>query len=393
MKTIFDKKNKLKTNKEIDILLEGKNIKRIDDYIGARVPINFQCLAECCGYIWKTVAYSITSANTGCPKCCGHIPYTLEEFIEKSIKKHGNKYGFSKFIMCQNNKIKGIIICPEHGEYLQSPQQHLRGYGCPKCGRVAAILNTRLTNDEFDLALKKKNKNIKRASDYIDGITAINFKCLVVGCDYIWRAMPDNILHTVRGCPKCAHRVPLEKEYVIKTLATKNINLLSEHIDTQHKSDLKCTACNHIWRNKIANILGKKNSGCPNCNRPGLNEKIIHRLLSENNISYYGNYYLKYINKICDRKFSVDFYFPELNLIVEYNGSQHYGPVKFGSTMSKETAELNFTKQQLRDKYVEEFCKENNIELIWIDGRKLKYNNLENYIITGLIPNKIKKAA
>lgn len=55
-----------------------------------------------------------------------------EEIIERSNRIHGNRYDYSKFEYAGYDK-KSIIICPEHGEFLQTPHHHLAGQGCPYC--------------------------------------------------------------------------------------------------------------------------------------------------------------------------------------------------------------------------------------------------------------------
>ena len=60
---------------------------------------------------------------------------TTQEFIEKAILVHGNKYDYSRTEYVVSRK-KVIIICPEHGEFLQLPTSHLQGNGCPKCARI-----------------------------------------------------------------------------------------------------------------------------------------------------------------------------------------------------------------------------------------------------------------
>lgn len=73
----------------------------------------------------------------GCPKCGKEAmgrsqSLGLKKFIEISNKTHNNKYDYSKF-KYTTNKEKSIIICPEHGEFLQAPLKHMYGQGCPKC--------------------------------------------------------------------------------------------------------------------------------------------------------------------------------------------------------------------------------------------------------------------
>lgn len=68
----------------------------------------------------------------GCPYCAGTIKSNIEEFIEKARTVHGKKYDYSKSDY-RGNKIKITMICPNHGEFNQTPNNHLRGAGCPVC--------------------------------------------------------------------------------------------------------------------------------------------------------------------------------------------------------------------------------------------------------------------
>lgn len=76
---------------------------------------------------------------TGCPVCKHEQRVksikkvkgdTLETFIKKAEKIHGNKYIYSNYV---NSKTKIKIICKKHGSFNQTPHDHLQGYGCPKC--------------------------------------------------------------------------------------------------------------------------------------------------------------------------------------------------------------------------------------------------------------------
>lgn len=59
---------------------------------------------------------------------------TQEEFIKRAIKVHGEKYDYSPTMYCGSLQ-KVYIKCPKHGEYSQVASEHLRGRGCPKCGK------------------------------------------------------------------------------------------------------------------------------------------------------------------------------------------------------------------------------------------------------------------
>jgi hypothetical protein len=57
---------------------------------------------------------------------------TTQEFINKAIAIHGDKYNYDEVIYIDSTK-KIIITCPIHGDFLQTPNSHLRGSGCLKC--------------------------------------------------------------------------------------------------------------------------------------------------------------------------------------------------------------------------------------------------------------------
>lgn len=62
----------------------------------------------------------------------------MEQFITRSIIKHGSKYGYDK-VVYRGNLNSVIIICPVHGEFTQMAIHHVRGQGCPKCAASVTV--------------------------------------------------------------------------------------------------------------------------------------------------------------------------------------------------------------------------------------------------------------
>src|SRR5690606_10483275 len=112
-----------------------------------------------------------------------------------------------------------------------------------------------------------------------------------------------------------------------------------------------------------------KGRGCLKCRHK--NEALIGDILNKFNISYVFQQYIK--TDVLNFKF--DYWLPEYNLVIEYNGEQHYKPVRFGN-MSEEEAVINFNKQQIRDDFLRQWCKTNDIILLEIDGRKYQREEL-----------------
>lgn len=93
----------------------------------------------------------------GCPKCSGNKRLTTGEFIEKAKKVHGDKYDYSR-VNYKNTDSKVIIICPNHGEFYQSPSSHLSGNGCPKCNssKLEELVNSIL--EKMNLSFNNYSK-------------------------------------------------------------------------------------------------------------------------------------------------------------------------------------------------------------------------------------------
>lgn len=98
--------------------------------------------------------------GSGCPKCVRIVD--TQNFISKSVEIHGNIFDYSKtFYYDYKTKIK--IICKEHGEFLQTPNSHLQGCGCPTCSlsKGEIEISKFLDNHNIQYEKQKKFRNCK----------------------------------------------------------------------------------------------------------------------------------------------------------------------------------------------------------------------------------------
>lgn len=78
-----------------------------------------------------------------------------DKFIQKAHIKHNYKYDYSHVIYKPHNA-KVCIICPLHGEFYQTPSNHLHGSGCKECGRLRLVaLNSSNINNFIQSAINK----------------------------------------------------------------------------------------------------------------------------------------------------------------------------------------------------------------------------------------------
>lgn len=132
---------------------------------------------------------------------------------------------------------------------------------------------------------------------------------------------------------------------------------------------------------KFLHILFGK--GCLLCSNKYINQNIVNKKLLDLNIVFEQEVLIKNINKNEIKNYRVDFYIPTKNIIIEYNGLQHYQPVNFTLKLDSDSVLIShnkFKQQQERDEYIREFCLNNKIKLIEIDGRKYKYQKLKKLI-------------
>jgi very-short-patch-repair endonuclease len=128
---------------------------------------------------------------------------TTEEFIERAVKVHGNRYCYSKVIYKKSNE-RVIIICEEHDEFKQTPNGHLGGRGCVKCSTVINAEKQRKTKERFiqDAICMHGDKYDYSKVEYVNSSTNVTIICKENGHDD-FEQTPNSHL-SGHGCNKCA---------------------------------------------------------------------------------------------------------------------------------------------------------------------------------------------
>jgi hypothetical protein len=132
------------------------------------------------------------------------------QFIEKAIKIHGNKFDYSK-VEYNGSHTKVSIICLEHGEFYQSPTNHLSGNGCPKCAWEYKHGKYRLTTLETFLTQAKEihgDKYDYSKVEWKNTRTPITLICPIHG---EFTQVPQNHIRLKCGCGKCGREIAKAK--------------------------------------------------------------------------------------------------------------------------------------------------------------------------------------
>jgi hypothetical protein len=125
---------------------------------------------------------------------------TKETFISKANTIHSYYYDYSK-VDYTNNKVKVIIVCPVHGDFEQTPHNHLNGSKCPICSKNKRGFDKRKTHEKFLIEAKEVHENkYQYKSDYVDANTKIIINCPTHG-DF--EQTPKAHITLKQGCPIC----------------------------------------------------------------------------------------------------------------------------------------------------------------------------------------------
>lgn len=177
--------------------IEHPELELLSEYDGNKNYVTVRCLRH--DYIFRTKPNWL-HGGCGCQKCYDErrgntTRKSVDDFINEAKQIHGNKYDYSK-VDYINSKTKVCIICPEHGEFWQTPNKHLNGtHGCPKCsGRGRS---TTEIIEEFRKV--HKDDYIYDKVDFLNNRTKVCIICPEHG--EFWQT-PDKHLQG-EGCPIC----------------------------------------------------------------------------------------------------------------------------------------------------------------------------------------------
>ena len=129
---------------------------------------------------------------------------TTEQFIEMSIKKHGDKYNYSKVEYIHGGQ-NVIIFCKEHGDFFQIAQNHLSGKGCKKCAMNLLHNKSRSNNEEFiEMSIKKHGDLYDYSNvEYVNAKTDVIVICRIHG-EFL---QTPNCHLTGSGCNACGNTI------------------------------------------------------------------------------------------------------------------------------------------------------------------------------------------
>ena len=278
------------------------------------------------------------------------------EYIKNYIESFGYKLLSKTYV---NNATKLKMICNNgHECEISFANFKNKNRRCSKCSG-----NRKLTEKEVSIELEKEGYIL--LSKYTTANKKIIVKC---NHNHVWETSWGKF-QSGRRCPYCSGKFnsydtikeTIESEQGYKLLS-ENCNQLRDRVIVRCKH-------NHKYETTISNF--KSGHRCPYCNE-SKGEKEIIKFLTKYNIKY--KYQYKFKTCKFKRQLPFDFYLPEYNICIEYDGEFHY-------KMLMDFDE--FVNGKIRDSVKNYYCNQNNIKIIRIPYWNFK--NIEEILLKEIL--------
>ena len=314
----------------------------IEDYVNKKTKIKHKCKQ---GHIYKQRPTNHLR-NHGCPYCVKKHKYTPKEYCDICrLKKLDLPIEDYKH---KNTKI--LFKCREHGiVYQQTPHSHYISLGCPLC--ISNIRSSVQKKTSYDYLEECKKGGYDLPIEKYKGYsTKIKHKCKL---GHIYMQTPHDHLSGC-GCSICNGTPKKTTNQYYNECKEHGLDLpIDSYVNTNTKIRHRCNKCNFIYYQTPNNHL--YGYGCPIC-RESRGEKFIRNYLDTKHIKYETQ---KTFKDLKDKSYlSYDFYLSTQNILIEYQGIQHYKVSDYFGGKEQ------FKIQQLHDKMKKDYAKKHHYRLL-----------------------------
>ena len=296
-----------------------------------------------------------------------------EEFVNRAKAIHGDKYDYSK-VAYRSTHDKVCIVCPKHGEFMQRPYEHLKGSGCYACANNKKGITRKSNRDEFITKAQEVHGTFYDYSrtDYVNSKRKVCIICPKHG--EFWQS-PNAHLHGY-GCMACGREKTLEaqrsntEEFIEKARAIHGDKYDYSKVVYVRNDKKVCIICPKHGEFRQSPLSHLEGNGCHKCKQTK-GETKIELYLKRNQIQYEMEHIFSCKGYPYKRRlFKVDFWLESRNMIIEFNGIQHYEANNFMG------GEKKYLQRVRRDADLRDFCGRNKyrlIEIPYTDYNKIDY--------------------
>ena len=308
-------------------------------------------------------------------------PYTNEEVVERLRELYGDEYDYSQ-VDYKTKKTLITLRCKKHGVvFSRTFQNLLKGWGCPACNKEQGKTWANVVTKTYDPSRRSERWTTERfiaeskayhgegffdysQCHYVNNDTPVTLIRIVDGA--VVNIRPDDHLrHNADYGVQRYYQGTTDKEkiYFLVRQLEENIEtpiyVPIQKIEYSYRR-LKCVCPMH---GEFDTSLAKIRNGncCPECDGSGesVGERNIRLYLQSKNIKFEQEFRIE-DKKYFDTYARVDFYLPDLNTMIEFQGEQHYGIANNAITHGSR----KWQSQKKRDNHLRRYAADHNVRLI-----------------------------
>lgn len=308
---------------------------------------------------------------------------TKDMFVSELQNIYGDLYDYSSVIY-KNRKTKVTLFCKKHGlSFQRTPSNLLKGYGCPCCNKELG----RTWKNTVEVTYLPERRNLRwdtdrfiKESEYIFGKGTFDYS----KCHYVNSKTPVTLIQvstgqelsirpsehlrhpTYRDTDSKYYEDTTDKQKIyyyadcVRRELTNKVYIPMQHVESYKRFKCICPIHGEFFTDLI-NI--HKGIGCPDCTPKGesLGERAVRIYLQHKGVEYIQEY------KVRDKQYfdtfaRIDFYIPEKNMFIEFQGEQHYN-IAASKIMHDSRG---WQKQKKRDNHLRAYAKSKGISLVEI---------------------------
>lgn len=373
---------RIKLDKEYHrAIVEEKGFKYIDTRReNGKIVIDFICPNHKEIGVQTMNKWYMENKAVGCKYCHGH---TLPEWYVMMKMKEINPY-IKLLEPYKNMSYRMKCMCTKHNyEIRKSMQEILNGEGCKYCGAEKLSEQHFMDDNEVQSRVSKKHSHIQLIK--YCGIQSSDSEWLCTKHNKHFHKVLSTMLRTEEsGCDQCYKErmrdicgLPFDEFKNRLQLVHPELNIIGKYQSANSPLTFYCTMHKHSFQSTPVNVL-KRTSCCPKSFKT-YKEESVCQLLED--WGYVVERQKTFIGCSDKNLLKFDCYLPDFNTVIEYDGENHFYPVKFG-TQSFEDAKEKHEYTLQHDKIKNEYCKKNNISIVRVPY--YEYDDLEYYLFDQL---------
>lgn len=330
---------------------------------------------------WWQVPSSHLSGR-GCPDCAKgslatRLTHSRETFIEAARKAHGRKYSYGKQYV--NKRTEVSITCKVHGRFSQTPINHTRGAGCPKCARINMAQSQSHSHSDFIALVKKVHgRKFQYPERYVRSDKKIKIVCRRHGP---FEQTPYTHLVSKIACPRCEGEASAKRRRLTHDAFTRKAVAIhgrkftypDRYRATDQPLRIVCPQHGEFHQTPNSHLCG---AGCPTCVE-STGERMVSRILEKRKLAFKRQH--KFPDCIAERPLRFDFWLPRMSALIEFDGPQHFEARDYFGGKGA------FDATKRRDRIKTAYARKKQIRLIRV---KYSIKDVEAFLVRrlGLLP-------